>query len=179
MVIMDPNKTSSDDPPTKKQRRRVALEPEAYRDQLKICPKCGASGGEDIKFKYLNNKKENQARYQCTKCKHKFILRYQRRSHPNGYPKAHQRQQTTPTLGIAINYGQPITSLAPNEDFYIEQGDQSQHVCNLDAHENSLVEQFSNAQQWTDLPAHDGFSNLTQGDQQSLHNIAYESAEDM
>ena len=168
---MDPSNTSSDEPPAKKQRRRVALEPEAYRDQLKTCPKCGASGGEDIKFKYLNNKKESQARYQCTKCKHKFMLRYQRRSHPNGYPKAHQRQQTIPTPGIAINHGQPITSLAHDEKFSIEQGDQLQHVSNL--------EQFPKAQQWNDLHARDEVLNLAQGDQQSLNNIVYESGEDM
>ena len=201
---MDPSNTSSDEPPAKKQRRRVALEPEAYRDQLKTCPKCGASGGEDIKFKYLNNKKESQARYQCTKCKHKFMLRYQRRSHPNGYPKAHQRQQTIPTPGIAINHGQPITSLAHDEKFSIEQGDQLQHVSNLEqfpkaqqwndlcAHDEVLnlaqgdqlqhvsnLEQFPKAQQWNDLHARDEVLNLAQGDQQSLNNIVYESGEDM
>ena len=174
---MDPKKTSIDECPAKKHKRRVALEPEAYRDQMKLCPKCGANG-EDIKFKYCNNKKESQARYQCTKCKHKFMFRYQRRSHPNGYAKAHQRQQRTPTPDIAINYEQPITSPSPNEISYIEQGDQLQRACNLAAQDNPIVEQFSNGPRWNDLPAHDGFPDFAQG-HRSRYNIVNGSVVDM
>jgi len=112
LVIMDPNKTSSDEPPTKKQRGCVALEPEAYRDQLKMCFKCGASGGEDIKFKYLNNGIGKPSTVSMHKVQYTSLcLDIKQRSHPNGYPKAHQRQQQHQLLALRSIIGNQLLHL--------------------------------------------------------------------
>nr|PNR61638.1 hypothetical protein PHYPA_000061 [Physcomitrium patens] len=46
--------------------RRVAVEPPEFVHQIKTCTKCGSVN--KCKFRYLNNGKQNQPRYQCWVC---------------------------------------------------------------------------------------------------------------
>jgi len=50
----------------RRKRQAVAAEPEELVGQTKPCPTCCS---EETKFKYYNNKKVDQPRYQCLKCK--------------------------------------------------------------------------------------------------------------
>ena len=50
--------------------KKEKIEPDEFMNQIKVCPMCNLS--ENIKFIGLNNKKSNQPRYTCKKCKHNF-----------------------------------------------------------------------------------------------------------
>lgn len=54
---------------TPRRRQKVAVEPKELVGIPKECPRCNS---KEVKFKYFNNKKLNQPRYQCLSCKDFF-----------------------------------------------------------------------------------------------------------
>nr|PNR36422.1 hypothetical protein PHYPA_022273 [Physcomitrium patens] len=57
--------SSSRRPTEARPRNREAQEPEEFANRPKACQRCGST---DVKFKYLNNKK--QPRYECRTCRY-------------------------------------------------------------------------------------------------------------
>lgn len=86
-----------------RRRQRVAVEPKDLVGVPKECPRCKS---KYVKFKYFNNKKATQPRYQCLSCKDFFTHGGKKLATDSASPSP-GGSAVTPALGEAV------TSLVP------------------------------------------------------------------
>ena len=65
--------------------QKIAYDQESSKH---YCPHCKCD--KFVKFKYFNNNKINQPRYECVECKKLFQANNQRKQHLEGYSKPHK-----------------------------------------------------------------------------------------